>query len=149
HRLGKTIQFVRCVFKFAFEAGLAAVPVRFGPGFKRPSKKTIRLQRAKQGAKLFTADEILRLLAGANPQLKAMILLGTNSGFGNSDCATLPQAVVNLETGWIDYPRPKTGIARRCPLWPETVAALREALACRPARKKAEHAGLVFLTRLG
>ena len=23
----------------------------------------------------------------------------------------------------IDYPRPKTGISRRCPLWPETVAA--------------------------
>src|SRR5262249_47668347 len=27
HRLSKTIQFVRCVFKFAFEAGLVAVPV--------------------------------------------------------------------------------------------------------------------------
>jgi hypothetical protein len=69
HRHDKTIQFVRCVFKFAFEAGLVDVPVRFGLGLKRPSKKTIRPQRAKQGAKLFTASEIRCLLATAGPQL--------------------------------------------------------------------------------
>src|SRR5262245_61163196 len=149
HRLGKTIQFVRCVFKYAFEAGLVAVPFRFGPGFKRPSKKTIRLQRAKQGAKLFTADEIRCLLAAAAPQLKAMILLGINCGFGNADCATLPRPAVDLEAGLIDYPRSKTGIPRRCPLWPETIAAISEALANRPEPKKAEHAELVFLTRCG
>jgi integrase len=149
HRLSKTIQFVRCVFKFAFEAGLVAVPVRFGPGFKRPSKKTIRLQRAKAGAKLFTADEIRHLLAEALPQLKAMILLGINCGFGNADCALLPRSVVDLDAGLIDYPRPKTGIPRRCPLWPETVQALKDALAARPQSKKAEHAELVFVTRCG
>jgi integrase len=149
HRLSKTIQFVRCVFKFAFEAGLVAVPVRFGPGFKRPSKKTIRLQRAKAGAKLFTAEEIHRLLAAAVPQLKAMLLLGINCGFGNADCALLPRPVVDLGAGWIDHPRPKTGIPRRCPLWPETVQALKDALAARPPAKKAEHAELVFITRCG
>src|SRR5262245_28699750 len=56
-RLSKTIQFVRCVFKFAYDAGLIDRPVRFGPGFTRPSKKTIRLHRARQGVKLFTAEE--------------------------------------------------------------------------------------------
>jgi hypothetical protein len=44
-RLGKTIQFVRCAFKYAYDAGLVDRPVRFGPGFKRPSKKTLRLHR--------------------------------------------------------------------------------------------------------
>jgi integrase len=34
-------------------------------------------------------------------------------------------------------------------LWPETVQALREALAKRPQPKKAEDAGLVFITRYG
>jgi integrase len=149
HRLSKTIQFVRCVFKFAFEAELIDRPVRFGPGFKRPSKKTIRLQRAKGGPKLFTADEIRRLLAAAVPQLKAMILLGINCGFGNSDCALLPRQVVDLDAGLIDYPRPKTGIPRRCTLWPETVQGLKDALAARPDPKKAEHAELVFVTRYG
>lgn len=53
-------------------------PVRFGPGLKRPSKKTVRLHRAKQGAKLFTAAEIHELMDASPPAIKAMILLGIN-----------------------------------------------------------------------
>jgi hypothetical protein len=47
HRLSKTIQCVRCLFKFAFEADILSTPVRYEPEFKRPSKKTLRLHRAK------------------------------------------------------------------------------------------------------
>ena len=64
-RLGNPIQYVRSVFKYAYDAGLIDRPVRFGPGFKRPSKKTLRLHRAKQGPKLFTADEVRRLIDAA------------------------------------------------------------------------------------
>jgi integrase len=150
HRLGaKLIQYTRSLFKHAFEAGLIEKPVRFGPGFKRPSKKTIRLNRAEGGPKLFTADEVRRLLGAAPVQLKAMILLGINAGLGNSDCGNLPLAALDLEGGWIDFPRPKTGIPRRCPLWPETRAAVKEALAHRPDPRKAEHAGLLFITKYG
>jgi integrase len=78
-----------------------------------------------------------------------MILLGANCGFGNADCGTLPLSALDLEGAVIDYPRPKTGIARRCPLWPETVAALREALASRPEPKAPADAGLVFITKYG
>src|SRR5262249_48146351 len=35
-RVGNVIQRVRCVFKYAFDAGLLDKPARFGPGFKRP-----------------------------------------------------------------------------------------------------------------
>src|SRR5262249_38990136 len=56
HRLAVTIQHIRSVFKHAFDAGLMPAPVRLGPGFKRPTKKTFRLHRAQQGPKLFTAD---------------------------------------------------------------------------------------------
>lgn len=148
-RLSKTIQFVRCTFKYAFDAELLKTPVRFGPGFKRPSKKVIRLHRAKQGVKLFTADEVRKLLGAAGPQMKAMILLGINAAYGNSDCGNLPLTALDLEAGIIDFPRPKTGLPRRSCLWPETVQAIREALASRPDPKKAEHAGLVFVTRCG
>jgi integrase len=108
--------------------------------------------------KLFSAEEVRRLVNGrlvvgergpellrAGVQLRAMILLGVNCGFGNADCGTLPLSAVDLETGWIDYARPKTGIARRCPFWPETVEALKEALAKRPTPKSPEHAGLFFI----
>jgi integrase len=148
-RLCKSIQFIRCVFRYAYEAELIDRPVRFGPEFQRPSKKEFRLHRAKHGPKLFTPEEVRELLDAASVQVRAMFLLGINAGFGNSDCGNLPLSAVDLERGWVDFPRPKTGIPRRAPLWPETVAALREALANRPTPKKEEHAGLVFLTRCG
>src|SRR5262249_24505715 len=43
----------------------------------------------------------------------------------------------------------KTGIARRCPLWPETIVALREAIAKRPPPKQADATNLVFVTNRG
>jgi integrase len=78
-----------------------------------------------------------------------MILLGINAGFGNADCGHLPLSAVDLEADLIDFPRPKTGIPRRCPLWPETVQAIREASANRPDPRKEEHAGLMFITKYG
>jgi integrase len=149
HRMCTVIQVVRSAFKHAYESGQLDRPTRFGPSFKRTSKKTLRLHRAKQGPKLFTAEEVRRLIDAAGVQLRAMILLGINCGFGNTDCGTLPTFAVGLGAGMIDFPRPKTGIPRRCPLWPETAGALREALARRPRPKKAEHAGLVFVTKYG
>jgi integrase len=149
YRLGDTVQIVRSVFKHAYDNGLIDRPVRFGPAFKKPSKKSIRLHRAKQGQKLFTADEIHQILDAAGPQLKAMILLGINCGFGNSDIGNLPLSALDLDGRWANFPRPKTGVERRCPLWPETVAAIKEAIAQRPAPKKKEHAGLVFVTKYG
>jgi integrase len=145
----KLIQYTRCLFKHALDACLLDRPARFGPGFKRPSKKVLRLRRAEQGPKLFTAEEIRRLSDAAGPALKAMLLLGINAGFGNADCANLPLSALDLERGWIDFPRPKTGIERRAPLWPETVAGIRAALARRHEPKDQADAGLVFITKYG
>lgn len=148
-RLGNEIQRTRGVFKFGYEAELLDSPLRFGPGFKRPSQKTLRIHRAEKGKKLFTADEVRRMIDPTGPALHAMLLLGINCGMGNADCGRLSQSVVDLDGAIIDYPRPKTGMPRRCPLWPETVAALREALAARPKPKRTEDAGLFFITKYG
>jgi integrase len=147
--LGNEVQRVRSVFKYGFEAGLLDRPVRFGPVFKRPSRKVLRKQRNAKGPRMFEAEELRKLLGLAGIQMKAMVLLGVNCGFGNADCGTLPLAALDLDSGWVNYPRPKTGINRRCPLWPETVAALREAIAKRPKPKEASDADLVFVTKYG
>ena len=149
YRVGNVIQYVRSVFKHAFDAELIDRPVRFGPGFKRPSKKVVRLHRAEQGPKMFTSDEVRRMIDAAGLPLKAMILLGINAGFGNADCGNLPLSAVDFDNAVINFPRPKTGIARRCTLWPETTAALQEALAKRPTPKSETDTGLFFVTKYG
>jgi len=78
-----------------------------------------------------------------------MILLGINCGLGNSDCANLEFRHLDLKLGWLDFPRPKTGVARRCPLWPETVEALKAAIAERPEPLERAYAPRVFITKYG
>lgn len=148
-RLGNLVQRVRSVFKFAFDAELIDKPKRFGPDFKRPAKKVLRLQRAANGPRMFERDEIHALLAKANRQLRAMILLGVNLGYGNSDVASLIINHLNLETGWAIFPRVKTGVERKGKLWPETIMAVREVLASRPEPKDPADRDLIFLTQRG
>jgi integrase len=148
-RLGNAITRVKSVFKFGTENGLVERAVRYGSEFKKPGKAVLRRHRAKALPKMVEADELRRLVDAADPAMRAMILLGLNCGFGNHDCATLPLSAVSLDAGWIDFPRPKTGIARRCPLWPETVAALRAVVASRPTPKGYAECGIVFLNSRG
>ena len=151
--LGREITVTRMVFKYGFESDMIERPVKFGPKFKGPSKKDHRKAKAKaeqaNGKKLFSANEIQRMIDAAGPQLKAMILLGVNGGLGNSDVANLPASALDLKTGWLEYPRIKTGVGRRIPLWHETAEALREAVACRPEPKDRADANRVFLTVFG
>src|SRR5262245_26271037 len=45
-RMSTIVQVIRCAFKHAYESELIDRPVRFGPAFKRTSKKVLRLHRA-------------------------------------------------------------------------------------------------------
>lgn len=150
---GLTSEMGRCqvILNFAYKQALIDRPVRFGESFKKPSKAAHRRAKSQlelvRGKQLFSAAEIGTLTKLADVHLRAMILLAINAGFGNADCGRLVLEAVNLDTGWIDFPRPKTGIARRVPLWPETAAAIRASLAERRTPKSPEHASLVFVTR--
>lgn len=144
--LGNFVQRARSVFKYAYDAALIDKPVRFGPQFRRPGRKVLRQARHAKGPRMFEASQLRTVLRGANVPMKAMILLGINCGFGNADCGTLPIDALDLDGGWVNYPRPKTAIPRRCSLWPETVEALRATIAVRSEPKEPAHARLVFIT---
>ncbi|HMF17418.1 MAG TPA: site-specific integrase [Gemmataceae bacterium] len=148
-RLSAEIVRSRVPFNWAYKSALLDRPMTFGEGFKRPSRKTLRKHKAEMGPRMFEAKEIRRMIEAAGQPLRAMILLGVNCGFSNSDIGALPIKSLDLEGGWIAFPRVKTGIMRKCRLWPETVAALRKWLAIRPQPKNPKHDGLVFLTRWG
>jgi hypothetical protein len=140
---------VKSVFKYRADNGLIEKAVPYGGEFQKSDKSVFRRHRAQNGEKMLEVVELRRILdalAGKqvetgrtddesgkpetvtlepNPALRAMILLGINAGFGNADCGQLPLSAIVLDRGWVDFPRPKTGIPRRCPLWPETVTAIR------------------------
>ena len=147
--LGNEVARARILFKYAYDAGLIEQPIRYGQSFKRPSRKARRKARQEKGPRLLQADEIRAMMDKAGVHLRAMILLGINCGFGPADCGNLPISALNLKTGWVDYPRPKTGVARRCPLWPETVEALKDSMAKLPKPKDDADKGMVFLTKYG
>lgn len=137
----------RMVFNYANEE--LNQSIRYKKALRSPSVKVIRLAKAEVGEKLFEAKEIRDLIAIAKPQLKAMILLGINCGFGNEDCATLPIDKLDLVGGWHFYHRPKTGVMRHCKLWTETVKALKQVIEHRPQPKNKADDGLVFITKYG
>ena len=161
-RLGNSITRTKSVFKFGYETQLMDRPARYGPEFKKPDKAVLRKHRAKKPVRIFAAEELRALIDGAlvvgengptlvkpDPTLRAMILLGANCGFGNGDCASLMFTGTDLANGWIDFPRPKTGIGRRCPIWPETVAAIEAAVKVRTKPADYPDCGRLFLTTRG
>ena len=147
--MANEINRARVVFKYAFDGGLIERPIRFGPGFKRPSSKTLRQTRAQKSPRLFEVSQLRQLIAAAGVPLKAMLLLGINLALGNSDVDQLEFRHINQKTSWLRYPRPKTGVDRRCPLWAETLKAIKVAIKQRPTPKDKVHEQLVFITTRG
>lgn len=148
--LAPDIQCVRTFFKFACDPeGPYGKPISFDAVLRRPSAKLFRRARRERGSMMFEAEEIRRLLDVARPAMRAMILLGVNCGFGNSDCGRLPFSALDLDGGWVNSPRPKTEVERRCPLWPETVEAIRRAIKTRPVPKVEGIQELIFVSKLG
>jgi site-specific recombinase XerD len=137
YALERSITVVRAMFRYAHDVDVIERPMKYGKVFDRPSasmkRRSLRSEELENGKRLFTASEICSMLDAADMPLRAMILLGVNGGFGNTDCACLPIKAVDLKQGIIEFDRPKTSIERVVPLWVETVEALREPLIERPS----------------
>lgn len=123
------IRKIMVFFNFAYNDGYISRPVRPGEAFKSPTAAALRREREEKPKKMFQAEQIRAMLAKAPPQMKAMALLGINCAFGNTDCVLLTKNRLDLKGGWIRLPRRKTGVRRHCPLWPETISALKDVLA--------------------
>ncbi|MBP87252.1 MAG: hypothetical protein CMJ64_11110 [Planctomycetaceae bacterium] len=139
----------RIILKYAHDQQKIEKPVAFGQSFDKPSARALRKLRNEAGPKLFAANELTPILAEADPWMRAMVLLGINGGLGNTDCANLPKSAIDFESGWLMYPRPKTEVQRRIPLWQETLEALEQAIDTRPKPKNLEDDKLCFVTIQG
>jgi len=139
---------VRAIFSFAEDTDLIAkVPklhrVKNEPKFRLGSKQK----------PLYTQEHIKLLLKHASTQMKSMIFLALNCGFGPKDLHDLTWEDVNGER--VTLPRSKTGVNQTYLLWPETKNALeqlrsaRDELIIRLARRDRERTddNHVFVTR--
>lgn len=139
---------VRAVYAFAAEANLLPAVPRLRRVRNEPCPKVGSRQKP-----LYTAVELRKLLDGAEQQLKGMLLLGLNCGFGPKDLADLLWD--DISDGRVTLPRSKTGVCQTYALWPETEAQLeliresRRELQERIMRRNpaASDNGHVFVTR--
>lgn len=149
HRFNNEITRVKQILKWAGPNGRQLCgAANFGPDFRRLRIKTVRQYEQAQPDKTFEPDELTRILDNADPMLRAATLLGINCGYNNADIAWLPRNIKYGE-GWLDFPRHKTAVARRSPLWSETIEAMDCYISERPAPRDAEAAKHFFLTGTG
>jgi integrase len=147
--LGNRIRNARILFKYAYDQGFIPQPLKYGQNFGLPTKKALRAERNQKPEKWFSADELRKILDKAGQPLRTLVLLGINCGFGQTDCAKLTKSSIDLKKGWVTFPRPKTGIERRIPLWKETIKSLKEWLKVRPIPKDEQLEDRVFITKYG
>lgn len=147
------IQRVRTIFLYGVKNELISEVPKFGTDFQKSSASVLRKKKqaevAKHGTLDLTAEQVRCLVDSAEGFLKPCILLGINAGFGNTDCSELTTKVVDLKSGWLDFPRPKTGVPRRVKLWPETIAAMQIYEAERPIPFDKQDSVRFFLTSQG
>ena len=146
-RLAKDVTVVRSLFKYADGDDLIEHPIKLGLGFKPPKRDAMKKASRASGRKDFSAEELRAILDAATMPLRAMVLLGINAGLGNTDVGELPESAI--EGKFLVYPRVKTQVDRRTPMWPETFQAVREAIESRPKAKDSADADCVFLTKYG
>lgn len=65
-------------------------------------------------------------------QFHAALLLALNGGYGPTELSEMPKSFVDLSEGVVKGVRGKTGVMHVCPLWPETLEALKLVMAQRP-----------------
>ena len=122
--LGNRIQRTKQVFKWLAEREHVE-PVKYGIDFKKPSTKAVRRHRRQQADRTLLPGEILSAINELGIHYRAAALLGINCGFGPTDVVELPTKAVDFTDAIIAWPRPKTEVTRRCPLWDETIEALK------------------------
>jgi integrase len=154
-RARKRVQaYIKAMFRWAAGNGHAPLP-NFGSAFKAPSttKQAIRKEKARAGIKdyadrIVTGAEVDKLIGEAQPNFKAMILLGVNCGLGPADLGRLRWR--HIQGRKLIYPRGKNGNERVGWLWKKTVAVLEVLKTLKHTRAAIERDGedaLVFITR--
>ncbi len=147
--VGNEVTRVKTAFKWLYESDLLEQPIKFGPDFKRPKKADVKRYKRTQSKQIFTPAEIMLLQSEVGIHLRAMVLLGINGAFGNSECSDLRLSEVDFDKGEIVAIRTKTAADRLVTLWPETIEALKLSLRYRPEANTGPAKERFFVSTVG
>jgi integrase len=114
---------------------LAAMPI-LPPSWDKPPASVLRKARQAR-PRSYTRDELQEIFGVACKREAGLldrhpwplwILMGVNLAYGPTDLVELRWRHITSHSRYttIDFPRPKTGIARRAALWPETANKLQK-----------------------
>lgn len=120
-RRTKIVGVIRTAFNW-FVAQEWMERVSYGPVFAQPSKKLVRIDRAKRPRRMYTAKQVRTLYRHAKGMMRAAVLLGINGGMGPADVSRVTVSMIDGDLLRAD--REKTGATRIVPLWPITQKAL-------------------------
>ena len=158
HARKRVIAYIKAMLNWGAGNGYYPAPT-YGNEFTAPDTRphAMRQAKAREGredhsSRILTGEELEKLINAANPQFKAIILLGVNCGLGPADIGRLQWRNIDKATGQFDMPRPKTGTLRHGYLWKRTRKALTRVAKLKHNRTALEREGqkaLVFLTRKG
>jgi integrase len=107
------------MFSFAEDTGL----INKAPKLKRVRNEHHPVNDSKSKV-LYKTEEISLLLKYADLQLRTMIMLALNCGFGPKDIQDLKWDNIHEERATL--PRSKTGISQTYLLWPETMSLINQ-----------------------
>ncbi|MCY2950593.1 MAG: tyrosine-type recombinase/integrase [Planctomycetota bacterium] len=148
--------YINTLLRYGAKNGWYPMP-NTGTDWVAPATDSDSVRQAKLRAglrdysdRIVTGDELDQLLERATTAFKAIVLLGVNCGLGPADIGRIRWNAINMCTGRLMYPRPKTGVMRIGYLWKKTRAALLQVRALRQNREAIEREGeaaLVFITR--
>ena len=158
HARKRVRAYISAFLRYGATNGWIAMP-NTGSDWIAPATDPDSLRQAKARAgirdnsqRIVNGEELEKLLSRATPTFKAMILLGVNCGLGPADIGRLRWGMLDLGTGKLIFPRPKTGAMRIGYLWRRTRKALERVRTLkhnRIALGKSGDQALVFLTRKG
>lgn len=103
--------------------------IKVGSDFRVPTRAQHRREKSARGPQMLTAAEIVAMLAACPLRERGLVLLGINCGMDNSGAGALTVSDIDWTAGVLRHARKKTGQGRVAPLWPETLAALRDLIA--------------------
>jgi integrase len=122
-RWNHIVSAVNAWLNYADEHDWIAAAPKTGPKWRKiPNAGAVR-------NRLLTVTELEALLQASGDQMRAMLLLALNGGMGPNDLCHIE--LRQIRNGILDTRRPKTGVRRVLPLWPETIEAIEDYLTAR------------------